>query len=57
MKQQADKQAHVLDRVMYLLEEGSVGYLAEKDESFAEFIDTLYQTVDAKATRLRRQAA
>ena len=57
MKQQTNQQAHVLDRVMYLLEEGSVGYLAEKDESFATFIEGLYQTVDARATQLRRQAA
>jgi hypothetical protein len=55
MKNKLSAEAHVLDRLMYLLEENSVRHLVQQDESFAHYVDKLYAQINAKSVRLRQQ--
>lgn len=57
MKQQVNAEIQVLDRILYLLEEGSVSRLAVDDSNFGDFIERLYLTVDSESTQLRRIAS
>jgi hypothetical protein len=50
-------EANVLDRIMYVLEEYPVQYLAEQDEVFAGYISKLYSQVRAKSSQLRGHVA
>jgi hypothetical protein len=43
-------EAHVLDRMLYLLEENSVSHLAAGDRSFADFVNELYDTIRRQAS-------
>lgn len=45
-------EAHVLDRILHLLEEGSVRHLVEADEHFARYIETLYDGLHDKSVSL-----
>jgi hypothetical protein len=49
-------EASVLERIMHMLEEGSVTHLVEQDHRFADFIDHLYATVNEKTEALHLQA-
>ena len=53
MKKQKIAEAHALERVLYMLEEGSVAHLSKQDLAFGQFIEQLYQTVNVKAHSLR----
>lgn len=57
MKNSQTAEAHVLDRMMYLLEEGSVRHLAQQDATFGDFVDQLYSKLHDKAQVIRGQRA
>jgi hypothetical protein len=54
MKRREDAEAEVLDRLMHLLEEGSVSHLIQEDHGFGVFIGGLYETLQNKAEHLNR---
>jgi hypothetical protein len=54
MKDYTNAEVHVLNRVMYLLEETSVDSLVKEDNKFALFVDQLYLTVQNKAEQLQQ---
>ncbi len=54
-KKQLQAEAHVLERVMYLLEEKSVLQLMQEDGEFAHYIRELYSSLDAKTAALQPQ--
>ena len=56
MKNHQQAEAHVLDRMMHLLEENSVTHLMAEDKTFAAYITDLYEKIDAKSQHLRRTA-
>jgi len=56
MKNRLNAEAHVLDRLMSLLEENSVQYLVLQDDMFASYVDGLYTQISAKSSRLRKTA-
>jgi hypothetical protein len=56
MKKDLQAEAHVLDRVMHLLEERSVAQLMSEDDNFADYIADLYSNVSSKSKRLRSTA-
>lgn len=56
MKNTLDAEATVLVRIMDMLEEGSVTYLAEQDDRFADFIGQLYTTVNQQSRILLQKA-
>jgi hypothetical protein len=53
MKNSKTAEAYVLDRMMYLLEEGSVRYLTQHDDNFGDFVSQLYAKLNDRATYLR----
>lgn len=54
MKNRLNAEAHVLDRIMNLLEENSVQFLVLEDDMFAAYVDDLYTQISAKSSRLRK---
>ncbi len=53
MKHPQQAEAHVLDRMMHLLEEGSVRHLAASDETFGDFVQEVYRTLSDRAQAIR----
>lgn len=53
MKNTLSAEAHVLDRLLYMLEENSVQQLMRKDAAFADYVAELYTRIDAKSVDLR----
>lgn len=53
MKNTVTAEAHVLDRVMHLLEERSVTHLMQHDRTFAEYISNLYTDINTESIKLR----
>jgi hypothetical protein len=53
MDKRTNAEVEVLDRIIDMLEEGSVSRLAEEDHNFSTFIEHLYQTVNDKAFTLQ----
>jgi hypothetical protein len=49
-----NKEIHALNRVLYLLEENSVGYLAKENNQFDEVIRRLYRDVSREISELER---
>lgn len=56
MKQTTEAEIHILDRLLYLLEETSVSYLAQQDKSFANYVDSLYTSIHNKSVDMRKAA-
>jgi hypothetical protein len=54
MNNTVDAEATILDRIMDMLEEGSVTYLTAQDDCFAEFIGRLYSAVNEQSRALLR---
>lgn len=54
MKNQTNAQIDALNRMMYMLEEGSIGRLMEHDVQFEAFIGKLYDKLQFKAAQLQR---
>lgn len=52
MKQLNRAEAHVLYRMLYLLEEKSVKRLMEQDENFEKYITDMYATINSKYSSL-----
>lgn len=44
---------HILERILYLLEERSVHHATKQDDAFADFIGGLYQTINRQAIELQ----
>jgi hypothetical protein len=57
MKDTLNAEAHVLDRIMSLLEENSVQFLVLKDDKFASYIDSLYTQIGRRSRDLRGRNA
>jgi hypothetical protein len=55
MRNNKQAEVHVLDRLMYLLEERSVRQLAARDESFEVYVSELYQSLQGRAQMLQVQ--
>jgi hypothetical protein len=47
------KEAHILDRMMLMLDEYSVRYVVEQDEKFGDYIEGLYAQIYDKSRQLR----
>jgi hypothetical protein len=56
MKKYQAAEVHVLDRLMYLLEEQSVERLTEQDIGFNDFITHLYSELQHQSSKLRSPA-
>ena len=54
MKQRKDAEVAILDRLMHMLEEGSVSHLSSEDNRFGEFINELYEIIYKQAEQLTR---
>lgn len=54
MKNKLKAEAHVMERLIDLLEEGSVTHLMQEDDTFAGYIDDLYSRITATSMHLRR---
>jgi hypothetical protein len=54
MQKQVEAELHVLDRIMYLLEESSVSQLAQVDDEFGDFIWKLHETAATTALKLEQ---
>lgn len=48
------QEAAALGRILYLLEENSVGYLAMQDTEFKTFVRQLYSSVSREVHRLQQ---
>lgn len=53
MKSAQTAEIHILERVMYLLEEGSVRHVASQDDSFQHYVANLYDSLETRAQQLR----
>ncbi len=53
MKKQSKAEALILERVLDLLDEGSVTHLMRQDEHFASYIVDLYSSLQAMSLNLR----
>ncbi len=49
-----NQEIHALNRVLYLLEENSIGYLASQNHSFDEAVQRVYRDVSHEISRLQR---
>jgi hypothetical protein len=54
MKNPIIAEVNILDRIMYLLEEDSVGHLAQHDTKFGQFVGQIYGAVQNKAEQLQQ---
>jgi hypothetical protein len=57
MKNKNRAEAQVLDRLMYLLEEESVGRLVDNDTDFAKFVEDLYGTLQTRTLTMQSRAS
>jgi hypothetical protein len=48
-----EAEVHVLDRLMDMLEEGSVSFLTKEDPKFANYIQEIYSSLYSKSSVLR----
>ena len=55
MKNHSQAEEQVLSRLMYLLEEGSVGHLAEQDHAFGQFVEHMYGLLHEKSRSLQQR--
>jgi hypothetical protein len=57
MNKHIDAEVVILDRIMYLLEEGSVSHLLEQDASFRSFVHDLFQQLNDHSRHLQMRLA
>jgi signal-transduction protein with cAMP-binding, CBS, and nucleotidyltransferase domain len=57
MKKHLEAEVVVLDRLMYLLEERSVGHLVQHDGNFNDFVEELYKRLADHSRRLQADLA